>query len=165
MVITPISAVSLLMLLTTVVFLELMPPCLPTVRKRSKWYLLSSNAGVSFVTVTLQVAVKPPSSVLAVIVAVPSATAVTTPLSTVATLSSELLHVTVATVALDGTTAAVNVPVVPSFNSNVSGPTETPVTGTTSTLSSSSQAVNAKEVRATMNANNANLIFFISLCF
>lgn len=45
------------------------------------------------------------------------------------------------------------------------GPTETPVTGTTSTLSSSSQAVNAKEVRATMNANNANLIFSFLFVF
>ena len=44
-------------------------------------------------TVTAQVAVKPPSVVVTVIVAVPSATGVTTPFTTVATVSSLLLHV------------------------------------------------------------------------
>lgn len=158
------SAVSLSTLLTTVVFLELMPPCLPTVRKRSKWYRLSSKAGVSFVTVTMQASVKPPSSVLAVIVAVPSATAVTMPSSIVATPSFELLHTTVVTVALEGTTAAVNVPVVPSFNSNAVGLTVTPVTETVST-SSSSQATKVKVARTAMKASHTNLNLFISLCF
>ena len=114
---------------------------------------------------TAQVAVKAPSSVFTVIVAVPSATAVTTPLSTVAILSSELVHETVVTVAFSGATVAVNVPVVPVFKANVVGETVTAVTGTSFTSSSSEQAVNANEIKAVMKANKANLNFFIFFCF
>ena len=127
--------------------------------------MLSSKAGASLVTVTSQVTVKPPSSVFAVIVAVPSATAVTTPLSTVATASSELLQDTDVTAAVPGVTVAVSVPVVPIFNANVVGLTVTPVTDTLSTSSSSEQAVIPNESKAVIKANNTNLNFFIFFCF
>ena len=58
-------------------------------------------------TVTVQMAVKPPSTVVTVMVAAPGATAVTTPFwSTVATLGSLLAHVTLWLAALSGCTAA-----------------------------------------------------------
>ena len=68
-------------------------------------------------TVTSQVAVLPPAS--AVIVAVPSATAVTTPLATVTTDSLEDSHVTVLSVALSGKAAAINVSLEPATNVNL----------------------------------------------
>ena len=66
----------------------------------------SSFGSSTFSTVTLQVAVLFPA--VAVIIASPSATAVTTPFATVATSSFELVHVTVLFVALLGNTVAVN---------------------------------------------------------
>ena len=80
---------------------------------------LLSVAEVSFrltpvmgtLTVTAQVADFPPAA--AVMVAVPPPTAVTTPFSTVATLSSLLVHVTVLNVASSGATVAVSVTVSP----------------------------------------------------
>ena len=60
-------------------------------------------------TVTVQVADLPPA--VAVIVAVPIAFAVTTPLLTVATEASDVLHVTVLLAALSGETVAVRVTV------------------------------------------------------
>ena len=67
--------------------------------------LTLSTAIVGSVTVTLQVAVLFPSSVVAVIVAVPAAIAVTLPVkSTVATLELLLVHVTFLFVAFVGTT-------------------------------------------------------------
>ena len=65
--------------------------------------------------VTWQVAVLPPSSVVAVIVAVPSAIAVKTPLFTLTIFTLLLVHVTFLFVAFSGITVAVNVSVVPSF--------------------------------------------------
>ena len=66
-------------------------------------------------TFTTQVAVLPPSFVLTVIVAVPSATAVIFPLlSTVATFSSLEVQVTDLSVASAGNTVAVKVSVSPS---------------------------------------------------
>ena len=65
-------------------------------------------------TVTWQVAVLPPSSVVTVIVAVPALRAVTCPLLTVATDSSELFQLTFLFVALAGYTVAVNVWLSPS---------------------------------------------------
>ena len=127
--------------------------------------MLSSKAGASFVTVTEQVAVNPPSSVLTVIVAAPSATAVTTPLSTVATFSSEVLHVTDVTAALEGATVAVKEPVVPTFSSKEVGLTVTPVTVSSSTSSSSEQAVNENAIIVVMKASNTNLNFFIFLLY
>ena len=68
-------------------------------------------------TVTLQVASLSPA--LAVIVASPAATAVTFPVwSTDATLSSELLHTTVLSVALSGATVATRVSDVPVVSSS-----------------------------------------------
>ena len=66
-------------------------------------------------TVTWQVAVLPPSSVVTVIVAVPALRAVTCPLLTVATDSSELFQLTFLFVALAGYTVAVKVSLSPSF--------------------------------------------------
>ena len=53
------------------------------------------TATVAAVTVTVQVEVYPPSAVVAVMVAVPAATAVTTPPDTVATAELLVDHVTV----------------------------------------------------------------------
>ena len=64
-------------------------------------------------TVTVQVAVFVPSAVVTVMTAVPGATAVTTPFSTVATLGLLLVQVTVLSVALSGATVAVRVSVSP----------------------------------------------------
>ena len=70
-------------------------------------------AGTGIATVTSQVAERfVPSAVVAVMVAVPSATAVTTPAPlTVATFVSLLVHVTFLLVAFDGVTVAVSVTV------------------------------------------------------
>ena len=70
-----------------------------------------------------------PSSVVTVMVAVPSATAVTLPFSfTVATLVSLLSHVTFWLVALPGVMVAVRVPPFPGFRDRVLGDSDTPVT-------------------------------------
>ena len=69
---------------------------------------LSTGIGAG-VTVIAEVAVKSPSAVVTVIVAVPSATAVTTPFSTVAIAVLLLFQVTVWTVAFAGEIVAVNV--------------------------------------------------------
>ena len=59
---------------------------------------------------TVQEALAPlPSAAVAVMTAVPQATAVTTPFSTVATLGLLLVQVTVLSVALSGATVAVRV--------------------------------------------------------
>lgn len=83
------------------------------------------------VTVTVQEAdfVLSPCAVT-VMVAVPSLTALTTPLFTVATLGLSLLHVTFLLVALFGSTVAISVPVPPSIRFNVLVFSDTPVTGT-----------------------------------
>lgn len=93
------------------------------------------TATVAFVTVTVQVAVLPPSSVRTVIVAEPAAFAVTTPLDeTVATVVLLDDHVTALLVALDGDTVAVRVPVVPAIKDILVLFRETPVTGTVPAL-------------------------------
>ena len=68
-----------------------------------------------------------PLEVFAVIVAVPSATAVTVPPDTFATLSLLDVHVTVLSVALDGETVAVSVPVLPVVRVRLVGEIVTPV--------------------------------------
>ena len=75
-----------------------------------------STATVFFLTVTSQAAVLSPA--LAVIVAVPSLTAVTTPPSTVATSGSDEVQVTVLSVALSGFTVATRVAEPPSVSSS-----------------------------------------------
>ena len=65
-------------------------------------------------TVIVQVAVLSPA--LAVMVAVPTFFAVTTPLFTVATVASEVIQMTVLSVASLGLTVAVSVTVSPAFN-------------------------------------------------
>jgi hypothetical protein len=65
---------------------------------------------VDALTVTVQVAVLPPSTVVTVMVAVPVATALTVPLwLTVATEVALLLYDTLLLVALEGVTTAINV--------------------------------------------------------
>ncbi len=96
------------------------------------------------VTVIVQVAVNPPSSVVAVTTAVPAATAVTTPVwLTVATASLLLLHAIFLFVALAGATIAVSCAVFPSTIPSVVLLRETPVTGTTASVTVTTQvAVN-----------------------
>ena len=79
-------------------------------------------------TVTAHDAVKPPSTVLTVIVADPALTAVTLPLLTVATDLSLLSQVTEALSALLGETVAVRSPLSPSTSEREVGLTVTPVT-------------------------------------
>ena len=70
-----------------------------------------------------------PSAVVAVMVALPFATAVTTPLAfTVATAVLSEAQVTVLFVALSGNTMAVRLPVCPGFSDRVAGATLNPVT-------------------------------------
>ena len=81
------------------------------------------------ITVTTLVAVKPPSTVFTVIVALPAATGVTTPFTTVATAASEVDHVTDLFVALAGATVATNVSAPPpTVKFNVDLSSVTPVT-------------------------------------
>ena len=89
----------------------------PSVSSRE---VLSSSMEVTvmkrLLTVTTHVAVLPPA--FAVIVAVPSFTAVTFPLATVAMVASEEVHVTVLSVASSGLTVAVRVASSPSVSSS-----------------------------------------------
>jgi hypothetical protein len=87
------------------------------------------------VTVTSLVPVKPPSVVVAVMVAEPGATPVTTPVaSTVAMVSSLEVQVTEGSVASEGATVAVKVAVSPTVSASVAGATVIPVTGTVATF-------------------------------
>jgi hypothetical protein len=84
-----------------------------------------------FSTVVVDVAVKPPSVVVTVIVAVPGPTAVTTPLVLTDAMDAfDEAHVTAEVVALLGAIAAVRVCVWPTFNVIEVGEMVTPVTGT-----------------------------------
>ena len=87
------------------------------------------------VTVTLQAAVLLPSTVVAVIVAVPAETAVTTPpAETVALALLQLLHVTFWLVALEGAIVGRRVSVSPTVRLADDLFSETPVTGTLSSV-------------------------------
>ena len=87
-------------------------------------------------TVTSQVAVFSPSSVVTVIVAVPSATPVTKPFwSTVAFVSSLLLHATFLLDASEGAIVAVSLVVLPTLTVSVFLSSVTPVTGTVTPVS------------------------------
>src|SRR6185295_16388895 len=80
-------------------------------------------------TVTAVLSVKPPSTVVAVMVELPAATPATTPeLFTVATDTLLLLQVTAGLLALAGETAAVSGAVLPAASARVAGVTLTPVT-------------------------------------
>ena len=82
-------------------------------------------------TVTVQLAVRLPSSVVTVITAVPAETALTTPFSsTVATSALSLAQVILPLVAFSGATVAVSVPVSPTVRDISSLSRLTPVTGT-----------------------------------
>ena len=82
-----------------------------------------------FLTVTVQVAAFP-LEVVAITTAVPAFFAVTIPFSTVATAVSELVHVTVLSVASAGITAAVNTSVSPTTNDRAGLSREMPETAT-----------------------------------
>ena len=71
-------------------------------------------------TVTVQEALAPPSRLVAVIVAVPSLTAVTIPSSTLAMLAFDELQATILLVAFLGSTVAVSLKVSPSVIERVS---------------------------------------------
>ena len=94
--------------------------------------LTSVGVGSSSVTVIVAFAVLPLFEV-AVIVAVPFATPVTTPFETFATLVLLDVHVTVLFVAFDGETVAESVVVAPAFTLADVGLTETDVTATSCT--------------------------------
>ena len=89
------------------------------------------TATVAALTVTAHVAVKLPSTVVTVIVALPAPTAVTSPVAdTVATVSSDEDQVTLLFVASSGATVAVNSKAAPpTVIEPVVGDTVTPVTG------------------------------------
>ncbi len=85
----------------------------PTVMVREVWLRLTPVTAIGF-TVTEQVAFFPPSSVVAVITAVPSLMADTLPFeSTVTMFEFELVHDTFLFVALEGETVAVSFSVPP----------------------------------------------------
>ena len=78
---------------------------------------------------TVQEALAPlPSAAVAVMVAVPGATAVTTPSVTVAMLASLVLHVTILLAALSGCTAARSQAVPPAVRDRLDLFSVTPVT-------------------------------------
>jgi len=98
------------------------------------------TATVALVTVTVQVAVLPPSSVRTVIVAEPAAFAVTTPPDE--TVATDVLlddQKTPVFVALDGDTVAVRLPVLPATRLIVERFKETPVTETVPALTVTEQ--------------------------
>ena len=97
------------------------------------------SAGFSL-TVTTQVAVKPPSTVVTVISASPTVTAVTLPSATVATPSSLEVQVTLLSVAFSGSTVAVRLALSPSVRASSAASRLTPVTATTSGSFSSQPA-------------------------
>ena len=81
-------------------------------------------------TVSAYSAVKPPSAVFTVILALPGASAVTTPLTTLATVGAELAHVTVLLLASAGFTVAVSVVCPPTVSLPEAALSDTPVTAT-----------------------------------
>jgi hypothetical protein len=90
------------------------PAVQPAVKLKVFGLRLTLVTATGALTVTAHVAVFPPSAVVTVIVVVPTATGVTTPvLLTVATPGLELVHATAVPVAVAGASVAVRVPVAP----------------------------------------------------
>jgi len=89
------------------------------------------------VTVTVQVAVKPPSTVVTVITATPAEMAVTAPLVTLATLLLLEVQSTVLLAALVGRTVAVKTFDCPTFREILLSLSTTPVTGSVNELMTS----------------------------
>ena len=107
--------------------------------------------GMNFLlTITWQVADLSPA--VAVITTVPSVIAVTTPSTTVAIASSELLQVTVLSVASSGLTVAVRVSVSPSVISSLSLSREISVTGMYASLTVTAQVADLSPAVAVMVA-------------
>ena len=101
----------------------------PTVRESSVLFRVTlSTDTTAGATVTSQLAVLLPSCVVTVMVAVPAATAVTVPLSTVTILLSLLLQVTFLLLALSGFTVAVRVSLSPTVRESSALFRVTPVT-------------------------------------
>ena len=128
----------------------------------------SLEEGALLETVTAQVAVFSPSLVVAVIVAVPSATPVTLPASTVATFSSEELHVIVLSVASSGVIVADNVTDSPTLTVAVAGLTATADTAMVPTGLSSSLQDTVPNITANAHTEaqpfNRNLFIIITFC-
>ena len=102
-----------------------------------------STATVAGVTVTIQVAILPPSAVVAVITAEPAATALTVPSSsTVATEVLLLDQVTALSSAFSGITAAIRVVFSPTFKLSSVLSKETDSTWTTASSKTTSIGVN-----------------------
>jgi len=92
------------------------------------------------VTVTSQVTSYPPSSVVTVIIASPALIALTFPFSSTVTTDSSLeLQVTFLLVASSGKIVAVSCVTLPTIKSNELSSNEMPVTGTTFSLTVTSQ--------------------------
>ena len=131
----------------------------PSTISRVSLSTVTPSTGMTFAsTVTSHFAVFPPSVVVAVIVAVPAATAVTLPFSsTVATFSSEVLHANVLSEASSGATVAVSVASSPSTMERVSLSTVMPETGMTfaSTVTSHFAVFPPSEVVTVMVADPA----------
>ena len=130
-------------------------------------------SGAAACTVISQAAVKPPSSVVTVILAWPSCTAVTVPsLSTVATLFFEELHLTPLLSAFAGDIVAVRVAVCPTVRVKAVLSREMPVTATfpglssglTSGLSDGSSGLQPEIIieRTITKTAKRNLVFFIA---
>jgi hypothetical protein len=116
--------------------------------------------GITFLlTVTWQVADLPPA--VAVIVDVPSATAVTVPPWTVATELFELDQVTVLSVAFAGLTVAVREPVAPTFRAMVCWFKVTPDTGTFAGVGSIGSSFGPQATKRAMIAVRAIRIRFL----
>ena len=96
---------------------------------------LSTGVSSPFsLTVTEQVAVLPPLTVVTVIVALPGDTATTVPSLTLATPLSLLDHLTLLSVASDGSTLAVRMALCPTSRLILVGDTLTPLTATSFSL-------------------------------
>ena len=122
-----------------------------SLRERLVLFKVISVTAITFLlTDTEQVADFSPA--LAVMVAVPSLTAVTLPLSTVATAESELLQVTVLSVASSGVTVATSVSESPSVKVKVVLLREIPVTATTFLLTATLQVADCSPALAVIEA-------------
>jgi hypothetical protein len=101
----------------------------PTARLIEVLLKETEATGISVgLTLTAQVAVLPPLSVVTVMVALPAATALTTPFVTVAIEGALLLHVTLVFFAVDGVTVAVKTASPPTIRLRVGVSSFTPVT-------------------------------------
>ena len=113
-------------------------------------------------TVTAQVAVLPPSLVVTVILAVPAATAVTLPSSTVATLELSDIHLTLLSAASVGITVAVRVNSSPILIALVVSLSVTPVTFFTAFVGlQDDKAINIAAIVSSPKLKTFFIIYFL----